>query len=288
MDTYRLQYASDLHLDSETAPFNVIIEPAAPDLALCGDIGNPFSAVYANFISWVSKRWERVFLLAGNHEYFSENPEIKMEDVEKQILAVAENAGDNVVFLQKGIYTIDSHKIIVLGSTLWTHPDLRRWDKLVDGFIGDPGYRGEYKAMYKTDEYTGLSRLIHPSDISALCNEHSAFLSKMLNSAWGSIPAGWRVIVLTHHLPTFLINGDRFKDNILKSSYAVSLDNLIKEPVVAWICGHSHEAKERRMKSGALVALNPLGYKSESATSKYSRKACMYVYRENLAISRKL
>lgn len=288
MDTYQLQYASDLHLSLETAPFNVLIEPVAPDLALCGDIGDPFSAVYINFIKWVSKRWSRVFLLAGNHEYFSENPDIKMEDVEKQIQIVASSAGSNVIFLQKGVYTIDSHKIIVLGSTLWTVPELRRWDKLVDGFIGDPGYRGEYKAVYKTDEYTGKSRLIHPSDITALCNDHISFFSKALNSTWGSVPEGWRVIVLTHHLPTFLVNDPKFKTNILKTCYAVVLDKLIKEPVVAWLCGHSHSANVARLKNGSLVALNPLGYKNESATSGYSRKACIYVYRENIAISRKI
>ena len=288
MDTYQLQYASDLHLNLETAPFNILIEPVAPDLALCGDIGNPFSAVYSNFIKWVSKRWSRVFLLAGNHEYFSENPNIKMEDVEKQIQLVAASAGSNVIFLQKDVYTIDSHKIIVLGSTLWTQPNLRRWDKLVDGFIGDPGFRGEYNAMYKTDEYTGVSRLVHPSDITTLCSDHIAFLTKVLNPNWGSIPAGWRVIVLTHHLPTFLVNDEKQKDNALKSCYAVDLDRLIKEPVVAWLCGHSHVSKEKRMKNGALVALNPLGYKNEAATSGYSRKACIYVYRENLAITRKL
>jgi hypothetical protein len=147
METYKLQYASDLHLDAETAPFNMLIEPVAPDLALCGDIGDPFSTIYANFLKWVSGRWNRVFLLAGNHEYFSENPSINMEDVENQIRSVAAKAGPNIIFLQKDFYTIESHKLIVIGSTLWTIPSLRRWDMLVDGFIGDPGCRGEYKAI---------------------------------------------------------------------------------------------------------------------------------------------
>jgi hypothetical protein len=288
MDTYQLQYASDLHLNLETAPFNMLIEPVAPDLALCGDIGNPFSSVYANFIKWVSGRWNRVFLIAGNHEYFSENPAIKMEDLENQIRNVAANAGPNVFFLQKEIYRIEMHKIIVIGSTLWTVPSLRRWDKLADGFIGDPGYRGEYNAIYKNDEYTGKSRPLHPSDITALCNEHIAYLTKFLHPAWGSVPEGWRVIVMTHHLPTFLLNSCDFKDHVLKTCYAVSADKLIKEPVVAWLCGHSHTAKTKRMKNGALISLNPLGYKNESATSGYSRKAVISVYRENIAIARNL
>ena len=286
METYKLQYASDLHLKPDSAPFNILIEPAAPDLALCGDIGDPFSQIYADFIKWVAKRWNRVFLIAGNHEYFSENPNILMSDVEDKIRSVAVSAGPNVIFLQKEIYAIDSHKILIVGATLWSTPSLRRWDLLVDGFIGSPGFRGEYKAIHKLDEYSGLPRLIHPSDITNLCNNHIAFLQNTLHPAWGNVVEGWRVIVLTHHLPTYEIN-TAHSTNILKSCYAVALDNLIKEPVVAWLCGHSHNAKVLRMESGALAALNPLGYKNESLTSGYSRKACIYVYNENIAISRK-
>lgn len=287
METYKLQYASDLHLKADSPPFNILIEPVAPDLALCGDIGNPFSSVYSDFIKWVSNRWSRVFLIAGNHEYFSENPNIVMSDVEDQIRMVAYNAGPNVIFLQKETYSIDAYKIIVVGSTLWTTPSLRRWDLLVDGFIGSPGYRGEYKSIYQTDEYSGKPRLVHPSDITKICTNHIAFLQKTLNSSWGNIPEGWRVIVLTHHLPTFELN-KKFSNNMLNSCYAVTLDTLIKEPVVAWLCGHSHSADEKRMSSGTLTALNPLGYKNELATSGYSRKACIYIYNENIAISRKL
>ena len=288
METYKLQYASDLHLNSDTPPFDMIIEPVCPDLALCGDIGNPFSSVYADFLAWVSKRWSRVFLLAGNHEYFSENPDILMSDTEARIRTVAAAAGSNIIFLQKEIYRIDTHKIIVMGATLWTNPDIRRWDLLNDSFIGNPGYRGEYKAIYLNDEYTGESRLAHPSDISKLCSEHTAFLTKSLNSTWGQVPDGWRTIVLTHHLPSYELNDTKYKSNPLKTCYAVALDNLIKEPVVAWLCGHSHIGMEKRMDNGALAALNPLGYKSEVITSKYSRKACIYVYNENIAIPKKL
>jgi len=286
METYRLQYASDLHLKPGSAPFNVLIEPVAPDLALCGDIGDPFSPIYADFIKWTATRWTRVFIIAGNHEYFSENPHILMEDVENQIRLIAEKSGPNVIFLQKEIYTIESHKILIVGATLWSTPSLRHWDLLVDGFIGSPGFRGEYKAIHKLDEYSGLARLIHPSDIIDFCNNHIAFLQNTLHPTWGKVPDGWRVIVLTHHLPTYELNAAH-SSNVLKSCYAVALDNLIKEPVVAWLCGHSHKAGVLRNKSGTLTALNPLGYKKELLTSGYSRKACIYVYNENIAISRK-
>jgi len=49
METYTLQYASDLHIDAESPPFHMLIEPVATELAILGDIGNPFSQLYKDF-----------------------------------------------------------------------------------------------------------------------------------------------------------------------------------------------------------------------------------------------
>jgi predicted phosphodiesterase len=40
-------------------------------LALCGDIGNPFHENYVKFIRRHSERFSHVFIVAGNHEYYS-------------------------------------------------------------------------------------------------------------------------------------------------------------------------------------------------------------------------
>jgi hypothetical protein len=286
METYRLQYASDLHLETTYIEFDSILKPVGQDLALCGDIGDPFSVRYSEFLKWVSVRWQRVFVLAGNHEYFTTNKDIVISDVDAQIDKVCRRAGNNVFFLQKNLFKIESLKIVIIGATLWSIPDLRRWSLLNDGFLGDPGYRGDYTEIYLKDEYSGKSRPVHPSDITQLCTDHTAFLSRALNPTWGSIPDGWRAIVLTHHMPTFLLNDEKYKDYILKSCYAVSLDHLIKEPVVLWLCGHNHLAKSIRMDSGCLLGLNPLGYKSQHGQTGYSSSAVANVYRENIAILR--
>lgn len=287
MDTYKIQYASDLHLETQSVPFDLLLEPCAEDLALCGDIGDPFSPIYFDFLRWVSKRWKRIFLLAGNHEYYSaEGNNALMNDVEKQIHKVVSSVGNNVIFLQKDIFRIETHKILIVGATLWTVPEIRQWGNLNGGFIGDPGYRGDYTQIHITDEYTGKGRSIHPSDIINLCNDHTAFLSRMLNPTWGGYEDGWRVIVLTHHMPTFLLNDTHYKDHSLRSCYAVPLDKLMKEPVVLWLCGHSHKAQQVRFDTGTLTAVNPFGYKSEYGKTGFNNRACIYVYRENIAIPR--
>jgi hypothetical protein len=288
METYTLQYASDLHLDVESPPFHMLIEPVAQELALCGDIGKPYTQLYKDFLTWCSKHWAKVYLLAGNHEYFTEDPTKLYSDVDSQIRRVCNEAGPNIEFLQNELVFLEKYKIVIVGSTLWSIPDIRIWDKLNVNFIGSPGNKGEYYTIYKKDEFSGEPRLFHPSDITALCLQNIAFIRKTLNTTWGSIPEGWRVIVLTHHLPSFGLIASEYKNEPMVSTYAVALDDLIKEPVIAWICGHSHNAKFERFTSGTLACLNPLGYKNQVATSGYSRKAVIQVYRENIAIPRVL
>ena len=291
MANYTLQFASDLHLDSDSPAFDLLLRPVAADLALCGDIGDPWSAVYRDFIAWCSARWERVFLIAGNHEYFADDPSTwgsadkTFTGTEAEIRRLV-GRHTNVHFLQESVYLIDSVKIAVVGATLWTAPALRRWDQLSSAVIGETGCRGEYRAVYKRDEYTGGLRVFHPSDITGLHVRHSQFIARYLNSSWGGVPEGYRVIVLTHHMPTLLLNPPEFKDHPLVSCYASSLDGLLKEPVVAWICGHSHRGRQLRMDSGCLAALNPLGYKGESGKTGYHNAATVVVYPENIAMFR--
>jgi predicted phosphodiesterase len=288
MESYNLQFASDLHLDSSSPPFSMLLEPSVPDLALCGDIGNPWTQIYADFLTWCSIKFKRVFLISGNHEYFSDDKPHTIAETDKKIRAIVakinkHNETSTIVFLQKDIFLIESHKICIVGETLWSVPDLRHWDIISPGFIGDPGLRGEYKAIYKRDEYTGAYRTLHPSDITLIASEHQAYLNKVLNTTWGSIPEGWRVIVLTHHLPSYSLNPQEFNKHPLKSCYSNSLEHLFKEPVVAWLCGHSHTAMIKRYDTGCLVALNPLGYANEAGKSNYSRNAIATVTFDNFA-----
>jgi len=280
---YSLQYISDIHLEKTVVPFSQLLKPKAQDLALCGDIGDPYSPVYEDFIRWCSSRWSRVFIITGNHEYFLPGPDVKktVESIDAHIASLCKNIGPNVIFLQKNVYYIDDYKIAIVGATLWTAPDMRIWDRLAPGFIGDPGLRGEYNSIFKRDENTNMMRPYHPIDITSLHLEHKYYISKLL----GSMTPGYRVIVLTHHLPSFTLNDKEFAFHPLRSCYASEQDALLKEPVVAWLCGHSHSPMTARFDSGTLVSLNPLGYATENK-SNFSQTAHIIVYRENLAIKK--
>ena len=285
MENYNLQYISDIHLEKDVVPFSLLIEPVASDLALCGDIGDPYSQVYSDFLKWCSMRWTRVFVITGNHEYFLDKPDYNktVEKVDEHISNLCAKIGPNVLFLQKGVCLIEQYKIAVIGATLWAAPDIRRWDMLVDGFLGDPGLRGEYNAIFKVDDNTGLLRAFHPSDVINIHLEHKAFICKEVGPFPRVVPKDYRVVLLTHHMPTYKLNSKEFAEHPLRSTYASDLDCLMKEPIVAWVCGHSHDPKTVRFEeTGTLVTLNPLGYKTQNKND-YCRTATVVVHRENFA-----
>ncbi len=69
MDMVRIQILSDVHLEMRgTCSFDFPV--LAPVLALLGDIGDPGTEAYADFLKCQATRFERVLVLCGNHEAY--------------------------------------------------------------------------------------------------------------------------------------------------------------------------------------------------------------------------
>lgn len=66
---------SDIHIELSKTPdkyINRFIPSQSSDdvLILAGDIGNPTSKIYKLFLTEISKYYAKVFIIAGNHEYY--------------------------------------------------------------------------------------------------------------------------------------------------------------------------------------------------------------------------
>lgn len=73
------QYISDIHLEiSGKIPD---IPKSSNNLCLLGDIGAPESDIYKKFIKECSEKFTNVFVIYGNHEYYSETSMKKIEDI---------------------------------------------------------------------------------------------------------------------------------------------------------------------------------------------------------------
>jgi hypothetical protein len=92
----------------------------APTLALLGDIGYPSQKRYQDFIKKQSKRFKQVFIIAGNHEYYTS----EYNEVKEEIRELCENF-KNVIFLDRSKHRYtdpddENYTVTILGCTLWS------------------------------------------------------------------------------------------------------------------------------------------------------------------------
>lgn len=69
-----------------------------------------------------------------------------------------------------------------------------------------------------------------------------------------------KIVIVTHHLPTFASIEDRLKGSVLSDAYATELGNYIADTRIStWIYGHSHHHTDLMIGNTHLVS-NSLGY----------------------------
>ena len=237
----RIQYASDIHLEFlKKIPK---IEVMADVLCLAGDIGYPFSGIYKDFLVKMSTSFKKVFLIAGNHEYYSKQYPYTMPEIQEKIAAVLkDNQLTNVTYLNNSTEEYQGYTFV--GTTLWSniaHLNVHDTTLMNDFYCIDKMDFNQYTILHRTD-----------------CN----FLSKVITSA----TPDKKLVVMTHHLPSFDFISDKYKDskyNTLNCFFASNMELLFQPPVKAWIYGHTH-TRSVNVKNNIIFACNPKGYPTES------------------------
>ncbi|QIN54180.1 metallophosphoesterase [Cedratvirus kamchatka] len=238
-----IQAVSDLHLEFHTTLSFLKLTPCANYLALCGDVGSPALPLYREFISWCSERWKKVFLVAGNHEYYSARETVP--EIKEKIKGIVSNF-PNVYFLDDQGMEVDGFRIY--GTTLWSEVENKR-------FIRDN--MNDYRRInIKENHYTKNISLQDMLDMHKVC------LEKLKEEISTCAKISHTLVILSHYLPSYQCIDDKYKNNACNSAYASNLEDLIRPPVVLWLYGHSHQAKEVEINSVPCIS-NPLGYPGE-------------------------
>lgn len=229
----RVQYVSDIHLEFHKNMYPKI-KAVAPILCLAGDIGYPNMSNYKNFLTHLNSNsaFQKIFLIAGNHEYYNQN-----QSIEETNTCIQKIVSDlpKISFLNNKSEICDGY--LFIGSTLWSK--VHESDRKINDFFRIQGMN--------IDKYN----LLHNTALS--------FLKKEIEENHDK-----KIVVLTHHLPSHSLIHEKYKHYADYNQYfASACDELIRLPVVAWIYGHSH-IKSRSIINNVIIVNNPIGYRREN------------------------
>ena len=216
-----LQYVSDVHLERRESFPKIPVH--SKNIALIGDIGNPFKENYSDFLKYTSDNFERVFLIAGNHEYWHHgNSHNKVND---KILTIA-NKSSNVEFLNNSQTSLDNY--IIFGGTLWASHSYFPYN------------------IYHKNCVAWLEKMLQNHKDNVKTEENNIIiLTHYLPS--------YKLIVPKYKQACY--------DGI-RNKYASDLDYLITKPISFWLCGHSHCNFQLSI-NGVNCAINAFGYPNE-------------------------
>lgn len=127
-------------------------------------------------------------------------------------------------------------------STLWSRIPP------IDEFAIQNGMNDYAQILYN-------KRRLIPQNINGEFERNFAFIEKAVRESDAE-----KIVVVTHHLPTFAVIEDKHKGSVLNTAYATELGNYIADSrITAWIYGHSHHQTDLTIGNTHLVS-NPLGY----------------------------
>jgi predicted MPP superfamily phosphohydrolase len=254
----RVQYFSDLHLERRQhvehkfRSFN--IEPCAPYLVIAGDLGaisGNHHKIYKSFLEFLSPLFKYIFIISGNHEYYSNHLyrdysiplDVWFDTIETQIRLTIKDL-HNVVYLQNETFLIPETNYAVFGTTLWSHIKETEKPLIVQGVR-------DYECI---PNFT-------PDDSIRLCNHSCMCLERDLKKYQNH-----RFIVVSHHLPTYQLIASQYNDCGYNSAFATEIELSNNQQIIAWIAGHIHQPIEQ-----GKFHVNPIGYPEEHLKATFNR-----------------
>ena len=236
----KFQYASDLHLEFQDNYIHLKeldwLRPVAPYLILAGDIDviSSGTVTRSDFFQYISKHWQQVFIIPGNHEWYQGGDVSTAFDLELDVL-------HNVKYLNHRSLVVEG--VELLFTTLWSHTDA----PLIQDWISD--FR---TCKYENEGYTYM----HHDELHRRAVE-------WLNQELLKEKTYPRVVV-SHFVPCKEVDDypstDDWQGDVIKRYFVADLSQHLAEwNIDYWVYGHNHWDKDTEI-FGIKFRSNQFGY----------------------------
>lgn len=248
----KLQIISDLHLEFGST---VRIDNAGADiLCLAGDIclardfykNNERSRKYRKFFDQVSKEFDQVLYIMGNHEHYSGRWNLTATHLREAL-----EPWDNIILMDDSWLNFGKTRIV--GTTLWS--SLNNADPITMYHL--KSMMNDYHTI--TIERGGVYHKLRPEDTLNAYN-HAVEMIKLAAETWEG-----DIVVLGHHAPSRASIHERYRhDQVGNGGYCSNLDDFILDQpkIKLWIHGHVHNCFDYQI-GDCRVVCNPHGYPTE-------------------------
>lgn len=180
----------------------------------------PQVATYEQLLARESARFARVFVVAGNHEFYRGE-----YHASKQLIREICSKFANVTFMDKTSVWLPECQVRLLGTTLWSHVPPEN----------------EIAVARSLNDYAMItiqSRKFKVADSIQIFQEESAWLAREIEQARARGES--RVAIVTHHAP--LVNGTsapQHEGSEINCAFSTDMSHLMGDPVKLWMFGHT-------------------------------------------------
>jgi len=244
----KFQIISDIHLEYYDVLPNIdeFFTVEAPNLILAGDICYYKHPNFMLFFDKITKLYEKVFFVPGNHDYYAHDniPECGFDQIDfimKENLKVFKN----VYFIQNSVFEFDNN--IILGNTLWCKTDRTIMDNDVKIITSEfyIKYKHKFMPSFKSMKKANIF--------------HYNWLKNTLKAIQNTSK---NIIVITHYLPSKKCIHKKYKKSGYNDLYFTNCEELL--PLTnCWIAGHTHDPFIGKI-NDCNVFVNPRGDPDET------------------------
>lgn len=234
----KIQYASDLHLEFRENQDYLRLNPLIPTgeiLLLAGDICL-FSQIdyFSDFFDFLSDNFAQTYWIPGNHEYYR-------SDLSSRNGHFTEAIRSNVHLLNNTSVIHNNIKLIF--STLWSE-------------ISD---KNAWAIQYSLNDFQVI-RYGNKNLNTELYNQMHRESLNFIKAETAQKDCE-KLVVVTHHVPTFQHYPKEYQNSNINEAFATDLDHFIESSNIDyWIYGHHHRNNKDFTIGNCKLLTNQLGY----------------------------